>query len=148
MTSPAIDERIRLEWRELGFFYDCNDQLKEWRIVGSRAGVLEFGELLTRYAADPCNERDSEHEHYGPYWYLKIVTSTHAGFSSRSIHGPLGELCRLGELVKTKVLASRAPCVLRISEEYVADAEYTLVLDLRADDFDPALEDPALRDKP
>ena len=54
----------------LGFFYDRDDASKEWILVGSRAGLQRFADLLHAYVADPRHETLSEHEHYGPYMYL------------------------------------------------------------------------------
>jgi hypothetical protein len=144
MPSEATNDHTRREWRELGFFYDADTQTKEWRIVGSRAGINRFGEILLQYAADPRNEKQSEHNHYGPYMYLKIMTWPIAGFSSDSIHGPTSEMRRLGNLVKTHVVRAAPGIQIRISQEYSREAEYSLVLDVRGDDFDPALEDPSL----
>jgi hypothetical protein len=144
MTSPITDEHTRREWRELGFFYDLNPETKEWRVVGTRAGIERFGELLVRYASDPRNARPSEHEHYGPYMYLKVMTWPDPGISQNSIHGSIADLRGLGELIARHARDSAPGARIRIAEQFAKDLEYGLVLDIRDDSFDPALEDPAL----
>ena len=134
-------EATRSEWRELGFFYDCKESSKEWVLVGSRTGLLRFGELLRAYVANPRNEMESEHEHYGPYMYLEVMTRPDAGMDRHSIHGSLKDLGRLATLVEQQLASLRPGRSVRIREEFAPTAEYTLVLDLRDDRFDPASAD-------
>ncbi len=69
-----VDDATRREWRELGFFYDYDEKQACWRLVGAQAGLLKFCELLRQYADNPKNDKLSEHDHYGPYSYLKVMT--------------------------------------------------------------------------
>jgi hypothetical protein len=92
--DQRMKERTRAEWRELGFFYDLNHNSKEWLLMGSRAGLLRFSELLRAYATNPHREGTSEHDHYGPYMYLKVMTWPHAGIDANTIHGSLEDLGR------------------------------------------------------
>src|SRR5580704_6177371 len=80
MPSDATNSATKLDWRELGFFYDRDDQARNWRLTGSRAGLLRFRDALLSYVADPRNALDSEREHYGPYSYLEVMTSPNPGF--------------------------------------------------------------------
>lgn len=134
-------EHTRAEWRELGFFYDRDDAAKEWVLVGSRDGLLRFAHLLHRYVADPRNAMKSEHEHYGPYMYLEVMTWPEAGMDDHSIHGPTSDLKRLALLVEDRVSTMEPNTVTRIREEFTADSTYSLVLQLRSDDFDPSSQD-------
>lgn len=134
-------EQTRSEWRELGFFYDRDDISKEWLLVGSRAGLLRFGQLLRAYIADPRNKMKSEHEHYGPYMYLEVMTWTDAGMDGHAIHGPLTDLERLATLVEEKIAKLELGQRARIREEYASTSEYTLVMELRDETFDPASAD-------
>ncbi len=131
----------RSEWRELGFFYDRDKGSKEWLLVGSRSGLLRFAELLRAYVADSRNEMKSEHEHYGPYMYLEVMTWPDAGMDEHSIHGSLKDLGRLAELVEGQLGGLKVGSTARIREEFASTAEYTLVMELRDDDFDPASAD-------
>ena len=74
MPSTDINEMTQREWRELGFFYDRDDDAKEWRLIGSKEGLRQFAHSMQEYAANPGNDLISEHEHFGPYGYLKVGT--------------------------------------------------------------------------
>src|SRR5437773_4027209 len=82
MPSDAANKATRREWRELGFFYDRDDQTRVWKLTSSRAGLLGFRDALLSYVADPRNALKSEHEHYGPYSYLEVMTWPEAGFDA------------------------------------------------------------------
>ena len=144
MTKPDVNEQLRGEWRELGFFYDSDDQTKEWRLVGSRAGLLRFRDRLLGYASNPKNETVSEHEHYWPYGYLEVMTWPQAGMDSHAIRGTLTDLRRLATLIERAAASAQSGSVVRIREEYAVDGDYALVLEFRDDDFDPASADPGL----
>ena len=144
MPSEATNNATRREWRELGFFYDRDDDNKVWRLTGSRAGLLRFRDALLSYVTDPRNASDSEHEHYGPYSYLKVMTSPNAGFDGHAIHGSVSDIRRLSGLIEAKLAAARPGATVRIREDFALDSPYALVLDLREDGFDPAAADPLL----
>ena len=132
------------EWRELGFFYDRDDENRVWSLTGSRAGLLRFRDALLSYVANPRNASDSEHEHYGPYSYLEVMTSPNAGFDHHAIHGSVADLARLSALIEAKLATARPGSSIRIREEFAQDSPYALVLNLREDGFDPAAADALL----
>ncbi len=139
--QPAMTEdQIRQQWRALGFFCELDDQEREWTLTGSRAGLLFFPDLLLGYAADPENSRDGSQKHYGPYGSLAIMT-LQAGFGGNAIRGSLIDLRRLAELIEAKLASAQPGELVRIRKEFAADSPYTLVLDVRADGFDPASVD-------
>ena len=144
MPSDAVNEKTREEWRALGFFYDVDHEAKVWTLVGSRAGLLCFRDVLRAYVADPRNALESEHEHYGPYMYLKVMTWPEAGLDNNAIRGPLADLARLAMLIEVKLAAAQPGSVIRITDEFSADSPYGLVLDIRGNSFDPAAADPLL----
>jgi hypothetical protein len=144
MPSEDTNSATRREWRELGFFYDRDDENKVWTLTGSRAGLLRFRDVLLSYVADPRNTLESEHEHYGPYSYLEVMTSPKVGFDHHSIHGPLADLARLSALIEAKLVITQPGSTLRIREEFSPDSPYALVLDVREEGFDPAAADPFL----
>jgi len=139
--DPRTKERTRAEWRDLGFFYDRDDTAKEWVVVGSRGGLLRFARLLRDYVADPRNAPKSEHAHYGPYMYLEVMTWPEPGMDDHSIHGPFADLARLALLVEERVGAMEAGRSSPIRDEFAATSAYSLVLELRGDDFDPSSPD-------
>lgn len=142
--SPKVAEMTRREWRDLGFFYFSDDDAREWQLTGSRHGLLRFADRLDAYAADPRFFDQSEHDHFGPHMYLKIMTWPEAGIDGRSIHGTQEDIRRLAALVREKLSSARAGEVVSVCREYVADAEYRIVFRVREDSFDPAGEDPQL----
>jgi len=144
MPSDATNEATRQEWRSLGFFYELDDPAKVWRLVGSRSGLLRFRDALLEYAADPSNADDSEHEHYGPYMYLEIMTWPEAGFDHHAIHGTLSDLKRLAKLVEAKLAVIPHGEIIRIQSEFALNSPYGLILEVREDGFDPAEADPML----
>ena len=142
--QPPADltaERIRQQWRDLGFFCELDDERKVWTLTGSRAGLLFFPDLLLGYAADPANATDGTKKHYGPYGSLKVMTWPEAGFGGNAIRGPLVALAHLAELVEAKLASAQPGERVRLREEFAPDSPYTLVLDVRADGFDPASAD-------
>ena len=147
MPSEVVNQATRREWRELGFFYDCDDEAREWRMIGSRAGLLRFRDLLIAYVGDPRNAMDSEHEHYGPYEYLEIMTWPEPGFDNHAIHGPVSDLKRLARIVEAKLTDAEPGAIVRVGEEFAASTLYSLVLEVREDDFDPATADSSLHRK-
>jgi hypothetical protein len=144
MPSEAINRRTRREWRELGFFYDRDDESKVWKLTGSREGLLRFRDALLSYVDDPRNAMKSEHEHYGPYMYLEVMTWPEAGFDGHAIRGPLADLARLAKLIESKLATALPGSSVLIHDEFAVDSPYALILDLREDGFDPATADTGL----
>jgi hypothetical protein len=144
MPSDATNRATRQEWRELGFFYDRDDQAKIWKLIGSRIGLLKFRDALLAYVADPRNTEKSEHEHYGPYMYMEIMTWPEAGFDEHAIRGSLPDLQRLATIVEARLAKAEPGDVVCIQSEFAASSPYALILEVRADGFDPAEADTAL----
>jgi hypothetical protein len=144
MPNDAADKATRQEWRELGFFYDCDEKSKVWRLTGSRDGLRRFRDILQLYVSDPRNAVVPEHQHYGPYMSLVIQTSLNAGLDEQSIRGSVADLARLANLVEAGLVDAHPGSVLRIKDEFAAGSLYTLILDMRQDGFDPATADPLL----
>jgi hypothetical protein len=132
------------EWQQLGFFYDRDDQARTWTLTGSRAGLLRFSDALRAYVTDARNAQISEHEHYGPYMYLKVMTSPDAAVDKEGIRGSLSDLARLATLVESKLASVQAGERVRIQDEFASNSSYELILDVRQDAFDPSSADPAL----
>lgn len=139
--TGMTDAQIKQKWRELGFFCELDDQKKTWTLTGSRAGLLFFPDVLLGYVNDPENGKDGNQKHYGPYGSLDIMTWPEAGFGGNAIRGSLIDLTRLAELVEAKLASAQPGEELRIRDEFAADSPYSLVLDVRADGFDPASAD-------
>ncbi|KRA74499.1 hypothetical protein ASD78_13630 [Lysobacter sp. Root667] len=142
--SDRMKADTREEWREFGFFYTSDDSAKEWLLSGDKAGLLGFADMLDAYAAEPRFATKSEHEHFGPHWYLKVVTWSEARIDGHAIWGSQADIARLAQLVRSAVKAAQAGDSINIREQYSGDSEYTLVLKVQVDGFDPASLDPQL----
>ena len=144
MPSEEVNAETREEWRELGFFYDCDDTERRWRLVGSKEGLGRFSHLLRTYAANPRHSAKSEHDHFGPYMYLKVMTCPEAGIDGDAIHGTLQDLVRLATVVDEWLATARPGDVEDLAPRYAPGAPYALQVTLKPDGFDPVTEDPCL----
>lgn len=136
------NEQIKQQWRDLGFYCELDDQNKVWMLIGSRAGLLHFSDLLRGYIADPANATDGQRKHYGPYGSLEVMTWPDAGFDGHAIRGSLTDLDRLASVVETHLTVAEPGSRIRIREEFAPDSRYSLLLDVRVNSFDPASADP------
>ena len=93
MTNTELSEQTKDEWRELGFFYNYDEGKSCWQLIGSRPGLLNFCDILNEYADDKRDAPLSDHEHYGPYWYLTFITWKKPQITSYGVFGTL-EDCR------------------------------------------------------
>lgn len=143
MSSNKINQMTQREWRELGFFYDRDDDIKEWRLQGSRAGLHKLATALRDYAAHPGHAALSEHEHLGPYYYLEIGTWSSPEITDHWIAGPLQELQELADSVDTYLVAASAGDCICLRALFAPSSSHELVLQVREDDFDPAAADTA-----
>jgi hypothetical protein len=73
--------------------------------------------------------------------YVEVMTWPEAGFDHHAIRGPLPELARLADLIKSKVAAGLPGSSIEIRDEFAPNSPYSLVLDLQEDGFDPARAD-------
>ena len=142
LGSKDLDELIWKQWRDLGFHYDFDPEAARWTFTGSRDGLARFSSLLREYVADPRNERQGEHEHYGPYFYLKVMTWTEPGINSNAIVGTLSDLARLADLVDAKLSEAHPGSRFEIGKEYAIDAEAVLAFDVQEASFEPTSLDP------
>lgn len=143
MASEKVNQATRKEWRDLGFFYERDDESKEWRILGSRSGIGKFANILREYSQNPVNLKLSEHEHLGPYSYLEIGTWTEAVITDHWIAGRLPDIARLAALVEEQASSSSIGDRIDLRRYYAPDAPYDLVIEIREDNFDPAKADKA-----
>ena len=144
MPTERTNETTQLEWRELGFFYDQDETKKVWRLVGSKSGLGQFARLLREYAANPARASVPQHDHYGPYMYLKVVTRHSAGIDENNIHGTIADLKRLALLIDNQLASANEGDVFLIRGEYSPESMWTLRFEVQGDRFDPASEDPEL----
>ena len=143
MSSNKINQMTQREWRELGFFYDRDDDTKEGRLQGSRAGLHKFPSALRDYAAHPGHAALSEHEHLGPYYYLEIGTWSSPEITDHWIAGPLPRLQEMADSVDTCLVAASAGDCICLRALFAPSSSHELVPQVQDDDFDPAAADAA-----
>jgi hypothetical protein len=138
--SPEIRQIIIDEWRELGFFYDFDDrkQIKEWKFYGSKQGLQNLIVLLDEYISNPLNKQLSEHEHYGPYYYLKILTSDEQRITEAHIEGSINDIRYLKDIISENLNKTQVGQTFKIDKEYGVDNTATLKFFIMHDNFDPA----------
>ena len=141
MPSEAVNQRTRREWRDLGFFYDQDNDVKEWRIVGSSAGLRKFAQLVLDYASDPTSVKIGEHVHLGPYAYLEIGTWHIPVITDHWIAGQVPHLHQLSKLVGERMDGASVGEQFKLREAFAPTSPYELILDVRDDAFDPATAD-------
>ncbi len=143
-ASDKGNQAIREQWQILGFFYDIKDDEKLWYIVGSKHGLINFYNILIDYVNDPQYDKISAHEHYGPYMYLKIMTWDQPNINKNGIRGSKEDLRKLSEIFKTKLKNTSIGHHFTIGSEYTVDNDYSVLVEVMEDSFDPALIDPQL----
>jgi hypothetical protein len=136
------NESTRKAWRELGFYCGKNDAAKEWRIVGSVAGLRKFAAEIRAYASNPANDRLSEYAQFGPAMNLEIGTSHQPEITEQWIGGPVADLLRLATFIERSVQANVVGKSVALRSNFSPMAPYELILDVRDDAFDPASADP------
>ena len=137
-----IDQMMIDEWRELGFYYDFNDHLNQWRFFGSRQGLSNFVKLLDEYVSNPSNDQLFEHEHYGPYMQLKIITLEEQNvINDNAIGGTINDLKRLRNLLAGKIEKTLVGQTFTIDKDYGEDNTATTQFFIMPDNFDPVSMD-------
>jgi len=144
-----MDNQIFEEWRELGFYYDLDERgtVPQWRFFGSKAGFQAFSSLLRKYADNPVNNNLSEHEHYGPYFYLKVTTSDQKRITADRFEVTIQGARQLAEIISTKTLEHVPGQTFSIDAEFGSDNTASTLFFLMHESFDPASLDKSLRRK-
>lgn len=136
--SFDFDFQYRKEWRLLGFYYEFNNLKNCWIFVGSKSGLLNFCKLLLNYASDKSHEKLSEHEHFGPDSYLKVITWDAPIIKESGIYGSIRDIKRLSYILKEKLINIPIKMEIKIDKEYSNVNECYILLRIKSDNFDPA----------
>jgi hypothetical protein len=91
--------------------------------------------------AEPINADISEHDHLGPYMYLKIGTWHGPQLTDDWIAGPLPALAQLARDVRARVAAAGEGQKLSFRDSFAPQSTYDLTLKIEPDTFDPARAD-------
>ena len=139
-----IEKMLIAEWRDLGFYYDFDERLdvNQWRFYGSKRGLYNFVKLLDDYVSKASNNKEFEHEHYGPYSYLKIITlDNQATITENTIGGTIADLRTLGNIIAGKLNNSQPGQTFNIDKEYGDDNTVTTKFFVMDDSSDPVSMD-------
>jgi hypothetical protein len=142
VLSDEMNESTRRDWRSLGFYYDRDDELKQWRIQGTQEGLCGFARRIREYSSDPRNAQLSEHMHFGPYAYLEVGTWSSPEITEHWIAGPIQALAALAAKIEDLVRKADAGVILNFRSQFSPSSTYELTLEVQAEGFDPALADP------
>ena len=140
-----IDEMLRREWRELGVYYETDNDSREWKIYGDRKGIENLGTIINAYCDKPENFQVSEHIHLGPYSYLKIMTWDRPLITTDFIAGTIEDLKKLSRLIKEKLKDTKTGDSFSIDKEFGDDNKAKITINVMADNFDPVTMDEQLR---
>lgn len=143
MPSQEINEMTQREWRELGFYYDRDDDARHWILLGSKAGLLRFADALRTYAGNPQRTQISEHEHFGPYAYLEVGTWISPEITEHWIAGPLDDIHGLSETIRMHLNTAAVGDQISLRATFAPLSPFELVLVIQPDAFDPAKADAA-----
>jgi hypothetical protein len=131
-----MDQSVRDEWRNLGFWYDYTPQTG-WVIRGSRAGLLGLAGMVQRYSQDESKCALSEHEHLGPHMYLEIVTWSSPEINAEGIFGTIEDLQQFARIIETRA-QSAAPGSQFDLSAYAPSGPDRMTVTVEEDSFDPA----------
>lgn len=138
-----FDLQFKAEWKELGFYYDFEKTTDkpEWRFFGSKEGLTNIIGILDKYVTNPANNSISEHEHYGPHIYLKIMTWTSPTITDSYIAGTIEDLTILKSIIAEQLSKAAIGDTFYLGNYYgidnTADAKFIVM----KNDFDPSSMD-------
>jgi hypothetical protein len=142
-TKIDNDQMMLGMWRQLGFYYDFDDRLdiNQWRFYGSKNGLQNLIKILENYTNDTRNELLSEHEHFGPYGYLKIMTWNKPIITQDYFAGSIQDLKSLKQIISEKLIMTLPGQTFTIDQYYGIDNTVTVKFFVMADNFDPVSMD-------
>ena len=136
-----IDQKIKDEWRDLGFYYDNGKDNREWRFFGSKQGLQNFVILLKDYVKNPNYAGLSQETSFGPYSYLKIMTWNKPTITSDYFAGTIEDLTKLKNIIADKILNTDVGQSFTIDKDYGIDNQATTIFYVMDDNFDPVSMD-------
>ncbi len=132
-----FDQQYIKEWESLGFYYTFDKKQNCWIFTGSKKGLLNFCNVLDEYVKNPVHKDISEHEHYGPDSYLKLITWNYPIIKESGIYGRLEDFKKLSDFLKY-VLWSNKRKEIVIDKEFSEKNECYILLKIMNKNFDPA----------
>lgn len=142
--SEKLDNIMKKEWRSLGFYYERDDDARKWRMIGSPTGINEFRLVLLKYIKERDPDAKFDHDHLGPYGYLKITTWDEPRIIKAGIDGAFEDFERLAEIIRGKLSDEMIGKTFTIKDEYSKKCEYSLEFRVKEYGFDPVEADKRL----
>jgi len=133
-----LDEQTIKKWNELEFYYENDKDLKQWRFLGSKSGLLNLPTLIKAFGDNPLNKEISEHTHIGPYNYLKIMTWHEPIITGSYLGGTLNDLMKLSDIIIDKLNPAKVGQIIKITDGYSPKSTFALLFIIMADDFIPS----------
>jgi len=139
--NREMKDQVKEEWRMFGFYYDTDTANKKWIFIGSKLGLEQFSIYIHRFLNSGTRMFTSQHDHLGPYGYLKIMVYDPPNITENHICGSIQELERLGELIEKRIKESKPGDIFTIRDEYYESCEFSLEFRVKEYGFDPATAD-------
>jgi len=103
--------------------------------------LKKFVDILDKYVTNPVNEALSEHDHYGPYGYLKIMTWDKPIITENYIAGSLNDLNYLKNLLNKMLSEVAIGESFDVAEYYGSGNGAAAKFFVMPDPFDPVIMD-------
>ncbi len=97
--------------------------------------------MLDKYTNNQANDKLSEHDHFGPYNYLKIMTWDKPTITADYIAGTIQDLKFLKNIISEKLDKTEPGQTFNIEKDYGQDNTITAKFFVMADNFDPVSMD-------
>ena len=131
-------DKTKIQWRELGFYYDVDLDSSTWVIRGSKRGIMKFADFIEDYAKNPRNQTEREHIHLLPYRYLSITTWKERMLTKDGIAGSTEDLLYFANILKQELSKSDEKKYFEVGEGYASNSAYKFSFYIENDDFDPS----------
>ena len=139
--------RTREEWRELGFWYDYDQQARRWILRGTARGLDGLADAIERHATHPQAKNIGEHTHYGPYMYFTVTTWPELMIAERGLFGLPAQLLEISRSIRALVRPA-APVRIPLFTKLRSEDGSTAVFYLEPDGYNPASSDITIKDEP
>jgi hypothetical protein len=136
-----IVEHTREEWRELGYYYEFDKNIKRWRLVGSRSGLSNLVTQFRDFATRIHQHSLGEHDHLGPYSYFTLVLADAPAITDYGVFGSADDFVRFAHLLEEGLKTALPGRSIVIDNEYSTENEAWLELFIEGDNFDPSEAD-------
>jgi hypothetical protein len=140
-----INEMLKREWRELGFYYVIDKESREWKIFGDKNGIENLQAIIKEYCNNTRNFQISEHIHLGPYSYIKIMTWDRPLITTEFIAGTIEDLKILNKLINENLENTKIGDSFVIDKEFGEENKAKISISIMSDNFDPATMDEQLQ---